>query len=1107
MARKARHNFLNWQLGFTWECPVDAEVVREDKLLSKLLARDRPFREWVTLSDGKVVTATFGSGTVALRFSRHSDRREVREWLRNAPEPVLCRLELAAAEAGRMSGRLAMMRTALPAVLEHAPCVLLEEGILTDVSVKALVQEAGIPLGDQNCVLVVQTPVRLRTEEQAPTDEVKLYLHGGGMLTCQIMGTGEEQYLHAREFEQTPNRDLANVRFVASPKPCFVTSVGEIRASPLDVLTPVTNDHLRAWMDYEHAARRRKEAILEVRQAHPLEYSEIVSGPTSGRGQNNLYQVALVTAEDALEHWVEEGQRPRDGVWKLDASASLYDLGGRPGELNVSLAQIRKQRDGRIVGVLELDSSVTPPAAGKLCAKPHDGDKSQHGRRDNAIERLRSGRAANPDLLRYLLFPETIPRIQSQDRAHRTRPGGATLNEQQRRAVVRAAREPAMLLIQGPPGTGKTTVIAEIIHALRGRRRSAAVDDEQGPLRVLVSSIQNDAVDNAAEKLSSQDVFVDLHVADSEDAVAHASATELRSRGVAEKLYAELSAVPGFRSYERLCQLSDLVRGLAPRLSVPDSSTVANIEGALGAPALQQELTEGLREELGRLLAALKLLLREREENEQALDPKPDPSVGKSADLQGAIDALVGETSSLTMENLDHRVMLIGNLQKLLDHPNQQFDLEVEALRSAILAVSRLERARTRGGVDERAEAAWLEVHRESSAALKAPQQLSQDGNDEFQRWEREAAEWLERVNAHLEERFEQHATSEAAVRFDWIRALNDRPMTMPEVIRSYAPVTAATCQRSDRFKHTTYDVVIIDEAGRGGLDVLIPMTMGRSVLLIGDQKQLPPHVEQELERELEEELRRQVDLSTASLFSFLWDALGGTTSANCVALDTQYRMHRDIGTLVSRSFYEPEVRLQHDCDGGRDAARAPNFGLFEGEPFVWVDTSDRLQKGDLGEWPFSEENPWDAELVISILSALDGEALAALAERGKTRRPIGLIPFYGAQRSRLEQDLQRKLPKLAKFVELGTADSFQGKEFPLVILSTVRSNADGRVGFLSLPNRLNVGISRAQSQVVMLADSKCLTHPERGSDPFRSVWRDVNDPNLPGRVVPSLKV
>ena len=60
-------------------------------------------------------------------------------------------------------------------------------------------------------------------------------------------------------------------------------------------------------------------------------------------------------------------------------------------------------------------------------------------------------------------------------------------------------------------------------------------------------------------------------------------------------------------------------------------------------------------------------------------------------------------------------------------------------------------------------------------------------------------------------------------------------------------------------------------------------------------------------------------------------------------------------------------------------------------------------------------------------------------------------------------------------FVEVGTVDSFQGRQKQVVVISLVRSNLDGKVGFLSDPRRLNVAVTRAQKQLVLIGDSTTL--------------------------------
>ncbi|MCA3078883.1 MAG: hypothetical protein ING71_08860, partial [Rhodocyclaceae bacterium] len=92
----------------------------------------------------------------------------------------------------------------------------------------------------------------------------------------------------------------------------------------------------------------------------------------------------------------------------------------------------------------------------------------------------------------------------------------------------------------------------------------------------------------------------------------------------------------------------------------------------------------------------------------------------------------------------------------------------------------------------------------------------------------------------------------------------------------------------------------------------------------------------------------------------------------------------------------------------------------------------------------------------------------------------IGVICMYGAQRNLVERKLRNSAlaSLLEKHLKVGTVDSYQGKENPIVILSLVRNNDLGGVekgiksiqdGFLVTPNRVNVAVSRAMDRLVIV--------------------------------------
>ncbi len=86
----------------------------------------------------------------------------------------------------------------------------------------------------------------------------------------------------------------------------------------------------------------------------------------------------------------------------------------------------------------------------------------------------------------------------------------------------------------------------------------------------------------------------------------------------------------------------------------------------------------------------------------------------------------------------------------------------------------------------------------------------------------------------------------------------------------------------------------------------------------------------------------------------------------------------------------------------------------------------------------------------------------------GEPKKEIAIITFYGAQLRKIDERLQSELfPSLQ--IRTGTVDRFQGMERPVVIVSMVRNNNQGDVGFAKKPERVNVAFSRAQELLVIV--------------------------------------
>jgi superfamily I DNA and/or RNA helicase len=187
------------------------------------------------------------------------------------------------------------------------------------------------------------------------------------------------------------------------------------------------------------------------------------------------------------------------------------------------------------------------------------------------------------------------------------------------------------------------------------------------------------------------------------------------------------------------------------------------------------------------------------------------------------------------------------------------------------------------------------------------------------------------------------------------------------------------------------------------------------------------------------------------------------------------------IGRLVSEAFYPDLKLLSGRSEPVIDPALMPES---LGAPLVWIETDS------LGEIAFEEKekdgssrsNRIEADAIVSLLDQWHAhEPFKAwlLAEK-KQRAGIGVICMYAAQRDLIRRKLmQSPLSYLLDgYVKLGTVDSYQGKENPIIVLSLVRNNDQGpnefgvrriKEGFLSAPNRINVSASRAMDRLVIV--------------------------------------
>ena len=266
------------------------------------------------------------------------------------------------------------------------------------------------------------------------------------------------------------------------------------------------------------------------------------------------------------------------------------------------------------------------------------------------------------------------------------------------------------------------------------------------------------------------------------------------------------------------------------------------------------------------------------------------------------------------------------------------------------------------------------------------------------------------------------------------------------------------------------FGTLFIDEAAQA-LEAAcwIPIRRVSRVILAGDHCQLPPTV-------------KSIAALKAGLGKTLMERIVEMHPEAVTLLRTQYRMNDDIMRFSSNYFYDGQVESAPDV-------RFRSI-LDLDIPMTWIDTSEfaKLMEKSEKTVSFKEEfvgqsfgrvNKAEAELTLLALQNYFNKI-------GKQRLlderiDVGIISPYRAQ----VQLLRRMLIKweffkpFRRLISINTVDGFQGQERDIIVISLVRSNDDGQIGFLRDLRRMNVAITRARMKLIILGDRVTMTrHP-----------------------------
>lgn len=258
------------------------------------------------------------------------------------------------------------------------------------------------------------------------------------------------------------------------------------------------------------------------------------------------------------------------------------------------------------------------------------------------------------------------------------------------------------------------------------------------------------------------------------------------------------------------------------------------------------------------------------------------------------------------------------------------------------------------------------------------------------------------------------------------------------------------------------FPTLFIDEAAQA-LEPACWIAIRRAgrVVLAGDHRQLPPTI-------------KCYEALKGGLGKTLMERIVENVPECVTMLKMQYRMHEQIMKFSSHWFYE---------DGVESSPIVKNRSILDLDvPITWVEAP--VTEGDATEKIYSEQyvgenhgriNIGEAELAIK---TLEDYVTRIGKERFLSERlDIGLISPYRMQVQFLRSLVKKSqiLKPVKRFITINTVDGFQGQERDIIMISLVRSNEKGEIGFLRDLRRMNVAMTRARMKLFILGDAETL--------------------------------
>jgi superfamily I DNA and/or RNA helicase len=709
------------------------------------------------------------------------------------------------------------------------------------------------------------------------------------------------------------------------------------------------------------------------------------------------------------------------------------------------------------------DELETLPDNGKLEVSLI-GDEIVNKRRERALKSLRENRIFVTQNLLFaiegLADAMLIKKRNEKALTDRTRKylkdkfGISDLTTNQKEAVEIAINTPDVAVIQGPPGTGKSTVVAAICDRLIEIAEKSKKDDSK---LILVSAFQNDTVEHIASKIYT---------------------LGLPTIKVGKETQSNIRAE------------DELIKEI--RLNIDNS--------------LQSLSKKGNAHRVSKRLSDLKKLY-ETENNEEHLKSEIETFIKTiiiSDELWNSWQEINGN-AKFNDTSLEKNLKLLRGLRTDFQSYNDDGFEKIVRLQKSDLPFSNSEKNILEDAPFEKPDESFLDnikqLQEKYLEQLNAIDTTISSGNNLA------IVDWVDMAIQYFKQKesldHQDEETFLSAILEELRDDLDGNAEYIRNTIKDYGDSLAATNQVAGGKEMSAYSKihnVILEEAARSNpLDLLIPMTKATErIIMVGDQNQLPHLLEDDIAEETSTKLSDKFLITETrkkleeSLFGVIFKNLSGANPKRTITLTEQFRMHPFIGDFISKVYYRGELKagISNQAD-----LKKHNLSLAWAQDKVAVFCDVKKVQGneEIGK---SKSRKAEAVRIVKLLDEFK-------TDQNFENLSVGIITFYSKQVDEIFREASKKgyteqrtdgsfeitLPYREtndgrEKLRIGSVDSFQGKEFDIVILSSVRSNTISRThenykkvfGFLTLENRLNVAFSRSQKLLIVVGDGEMLS-------------------------------